>query len=126
MTPRQTIYIAGPYGDTDPAVRAEHIRRVAVLSSHLVREGYAPVSVHAAIESGAFGNDFDPEERAMGLQAATAIACQCDRMFVILRDDETMSDGTKREVDAYLEHATGDVMPGTWAWWCEQVLMVSV
>jgi hypothetical protein len=68
--------------------------------------GYAPLVLHPAIHLGAYGRDEDPDDRKAGIEAACALAdlvgCHSDgRLWVILHDDGSMSEGVAAESDAF-------------------------
>lgn len=117
------VYIAGPYAAPTPEERTENVRRVGVLSRHAVALGLVPVSVHAAVDAGHFGRDDVPEDRAAGLWASTQLAAGVARLggllWVIRRDDGSLSEGTHREVQAFMAVAPdGMYLPGaTWSEW---------
>ena len=117
------VYIAGPYHADTLEERAENVRRVGVLSRHAVALGLVPVSVHAAVEAGHFGRDDVPEDRAAGLWASTQLAAGIARLggllWVIRRDDGSLSEGTQREVQAFMAVAPdGMYCPGApWGEW---------
>ena len=94
----RTCYIAAPYaGDVD-----ENVRRACALGALAMREGRAPIVVHPAIAGGVYGRDEVPMERDGGRLATIAVQrmVQADggELWVLLRDDGTMSPGTAAEV----------------------------
>ena len=101
------VYIAGPYAASSDEERTENVRRIGEVARFALSLGFAPITVHAAIEAGHYGDDSDPEARARGLDAtceiAGRIALSGGHFFAIRRDDGSLSDGTKREHDAVLK-----------------------
>lgn len=121
------VYIAGPYAAPTEEERRENVRRIGELSRFALSLGFAPVSVHAAIEAGHLGDDSDPEARARGLNAAceivSAVARADGHFFAIRRDDRRYSEGTYLERDTFLTYATFGVhfVRRTWAEWQEAI-----
>ena len=103
-------YIAAPYGAPTPEGRAENTRRAVALAALSVAWGRAPICVHPMIEAGAFGDDANPADRALGLACCMAqveaVARSGGEMWILLRGDRSMSDGCRAEVDAW-ERAGG-------------------
>jgi len=97
---RTTVYIAAPYGDPSPEGRARNAARARWLATVAHRMGLAPMYVHDAIELGVFGDDTDPDARAAGLASATALAASCQVIWSAV--DGAMTDGVRREVDAWI------------------------
>jgi hypothetical protein len=117
------VYIAGPYAAPTPKERTENVRRIGELSRFALTLGYVPVSVHAAVEAGHYGDDSDPAARARGIDAACGIATMVAKagghFFAIRRDDGSYSTGTQMERDVFLANATLGVWfrRATWAEW---------
>jgi hypothetical protein len=112
------VYVAGPFRGATLLNSA----RAATVSALAVRQGYAPICVHPAIDAGAYGNDDVPEERERGLAAVTAlveiVARAGGELWVILRHDGTPSEGTRREMEAFTRAAPeGRIRTGVWAVW---------
>lgn len=111
------VYVAGPFRGA-PLLNSA---RAATVSALAVRQGYAPICVHPAIEAGAYGNDDVPEERERGLAAVIAlvelVARNGGELWVILRDDGTPSEGTRREVAAYEAAGGARIRTGVWPVW---------
>lgn len=111
------VYIAGPYaGDVE-----RNVRRACALSRLALACGLAPVCVHPGIVAGAYGDDADPAERAMGL-ATSARLVEVVRdagglLWVLMRDDGTASPGTSMEIDRYASRPRVPWQYGTWAQW---------
>lgn len=118
------VYIAAPYRAATSAERAENVRRAGVLSRLALHLKFAPVCVLAAVEAGHFGRDGVPEDREEGLNAATAlcrmVAKQRGQLWIIMRDDGTLSEGCRREEVAYncaVAREAQWVLVKTWAAW---------
>lgn len=107
------VYIAGPFGDPSPTVRAWHVARASLLGRLALECGHAPVVVHPSIAAGVYGDDADPAQRERGLRAALEVMRGCDEMWVLLRDDGTKSDGVRAERRAWNLAAPS----GTWLDW---------
>ena len=110
------VYVAAPFaGDV-----AENVRRAAALSRLAVERGHAPICVHPAIAAGCYGDDAVPEERERGLQAVCrlveVVAWHGGELWVLLRDDGTMSAGVTREVEAWLDAGGRPYAVVRWRW----------
>jgi len=70
---RSPVYIAAPYGDPDPQIRAWHTARAACIARIAVLAGHAPIIVHNDIEAGVFGDDGTPADREAGLDCCLAM-----------------------------------------------------
>jgi len=123
------VYIAGPYGSPHEHERLANVGRACHLSLWASRAGYAPIVVHPAIHWGAYGSDDNPADRERGLATVTAIlraAAQAGgHLWVILRDDGSMSSGTEREVLAWEEETAGGdprTLALTWPQWLHAAL----
>jgi hypothetical protein len=118
---RTTVYIAAPYGDPTPEGRARNAARARWLATVAHRMGLAPVYVHDAIEVGVFGDDADPEARAMGLEAACTLAASCERLWVA-RDGDDMSAGVLAEWEAWHTAHRCTTIGREWTWeqWRDQ------
>lgn len=107
------VYIAAPYADPSPTVRAWHVARACLLGRLALECGHAPVVVHPSIAAGVYGDDSDPVQRERGLRAALEIVDGCDELWALLRDDGTLSEGMAKEWGAF----SGPIGCGTWAQW---------
>ena len=96
------VYVAAPYGDPSPTIRAWHVARARLLARLALATGYAPIVVHGEISACTYGDDSDPEQRARGMAASAAIcrgvlSTPGAVLWALLRDDQSMSDGTRAE-----------------------------
>lgn len=117
-------YIAGPYAASDKKTREENVRRIGELCLYALKNGFAPITVHAAIEAGHYGRDEDEEDRKRALAAdceiVAAVAKQGGALFIILRDDGSCSPGSGAERQAFVQNApSGSCFEKTWAQWKE-------
>lgn len=132
MPHKQLVYIAGPYKGKDRAEESGNVLRAAALSRLAIREGLSPIVVHPGIYLGAYGDDADDEQRAQGLDVAAeivrAVAESGGAIWVIQRDDKTLSEGTEVEVSAYRRASRkisnrhplpSHVIERTWSQWVE-------
>ena len=98
------VYIAAPYSATTDRERGKNIARAGMLCRLLTQLGAHPITVHAAIEAGHYGDDKIPAERETGLRAVCGIArdvVRCGGLLVALTcPDGSLSAGTRREVEA--------------------------
>lgn len=139
----QPLYVAAPYRADTPEEVTENVRRACVLGHFAFLKGFAPIVMHPAIHAGVYGNDAIPAERAQGVAVdhvfLTMIHVANGRMWVILRDDGSHSEGVMAEV-AFLTGEAPVVIPdevgtcactyaeasdpayrcfsATWAEWC--------
>ena len=97
-------YLAAPYFDPDPGVRAWNVARACLLARAAVADGDAPIVVHPGI-SPIYGEEETPELRALGmrvdLELLTHVHRANGRLHVLLRDDGTMSSGVRTEVERW-------------------------
>lgn len=101
---RTLVYIAGPYaGDVD-----ENVRRAVELGRFAVRIGLDPIVPHVLGAAGIYGaphEDDDGTCRKAALECGVATAAFIGAgggvLWIILRDDYSMSDGTQNEEWAY-------------------------
>ena len=98
---RKIVYIAAPFGASSQTERVWNTQRAELLCLLAQRSGYAPICVHSGILRGAYGDDDNPADRAAGLETDVRLLDVCDEMWVLLRDDGSMSDGVAVEVKAY-------------------------
>lgn len=130
------VYIAGPYGDPDPAIVALNVRRAVLLGRFAFGLGLAPLVIHPLIIAIA-GDDTDPAIRERGIAWSLALLDGIARhtegvLFVISRDDGALSAGTRTEVLRWrsarglAEVADGDagISRGTWAQWSRALVPI--
>lgn len=106
------IYVAGPFAAQEhplPVPVGLHVTRAAAVASWATRMGYAPLVVHPAIAAGAYGDDDDPDDRRMGLAATVELvrlvaSHPAGELWLITRDDGTLSSGTAGELRAWEQH----------------------
>jgi len=120
MTPA-LCYIAAPYGDPSPTIRAWHVSRARLLARLALACGYAPIVVHGEIEAGTYGDDSDPEQRARGMAASAAIcrgvlATPGAVLWALLRDDGERSEGVAAEMRLAVDGGAGMLLD-TWKAW---------
>lgn len=126
--PRRLTYIAAPYFDLDPAVRAWNVARACFLARAAIAYGDAPIVVHPGI-SQIYGDEETPELRALGMRVDLDLLTHVHRanggLHVLLCDDGTMSSGVKTEVEHWASldtsaHAVGYGLkprpPVVWSW----------
>ena len=102
---RPALYVAAPFGDPSPTIRAWHTARAALLCRLATLSGFAPICPHPTIAAGGYGDDSDPAQRAAGMEATLALALLVARargtLWALSRDDGTLSAGTDAELDAW-------------------------
>lgn len=107
---RPTVYIAAPYRADTTEERIANVHRARRLAAAAHFEGFAPVYVHDWVELGLFGPDDDEDARRDGLRTACAIAASCDHIWVVRREDGTLSHGVSLEAEAWrCAHPTGTI-----------------
>lgn len=125
MIDRRLIYVAGPYGASTSEEIERNVYRACALGRLVTATGCVPVVPHAA---GFLGCHGDPHEQDGGQTREVALACgvalasvvgrQGGNLWVLLRDDKSMSEGTKSEADAFASTlGRGVVLRDTWAGW---------
>lgn len=117
---RPPVYVAGPFA-RDP----DNNTRVAVMVARFAtHKGFAPLVVHPSILAGAYGDDNHPEERDAGIECALSLLKLVadhphGELWVIERDDGTLSEGTAMELEAW-RHVRGTDAAVTrhpyWGW----------
>lgn len=117
---RPLVYIAAPFAACEGRTERANVCRAVTLSRHAQWCGHAPICVHPSILAGAYGDDTDATDREAGLRTCLSILDGLKAaggvVWVLLRDDGFMSEGTSREVS----HAEAIGLPcsrATWAGW---------
>jgi hypothetical protein len=95
------VYCAAPYaGDVMTNVAVS-----GAFGAYAVARGFAPVVPHMMIFAGIYGNDDIPEERERGMKCTLAIvvavAHDAGELWVLRREDGTISPGCLAEIEAY-------------------------
>ena len=111
-------YLAGPYAAPTAEERAENVRRIGRICRWLTQDqGFAVVTVHAALHAGHYGDDDNPKHRAQGIAAdlelVRMVRAAGGRFFALSRDDGSLSTGTQQEAEAFGPR----VVKLTWAEW---------
>lgn len=121
----ELLYIAAPFGAETIAEIRDNVERVTELHRFALAQGWRPIAVHPTVFMGGFGEDTFLSDRERGLQVDCDLACMVARqggtLWVILRDDGSMSEGTTREADAFREVGKGREQYLTWRLW-QQVM----
>lgn len=102
---RPLLYVAGPYAGSTPEAIAENVRRATEVAKLAALRGFAPIVPHLHGHAGVHGSPDEScgKSRGVALECAVAQVAACRYLFVILRDDGTLSPGTALEYDAWLE-----------------------
>lgn len=99
------VYVAAPLGAPTAALRAWHRERATLLCALAFAMGLVPVCVHPYAET-AMGSDADPDARARGLAyalaAVEAVAKAGGALWVLRREDGTLSAGCQEESSRWL------------------------
>ena len=114
-------YLAAPFSDPSETIRAWHVARARLLARLALACGLAPVVVHGEIEAGTYGDDSDPEQRALGMAVSAAIcrgvlATPEAVLWALLRDDGERSEGVAAEMRIAVDGGAGLLMD-TWKAW---------
>lgn len=111
------VYVAAPLGAPTAALRAWHRERANLLCALAFAMDRVPVCVHPYAET-AMGSDADPDARARGLayalDAVEVVARAGGALWVLLRDDGTLSDGCAQESARYDEWGDPDTVEQSW------------
>lgn len=122
-------YIAGPYGASTLAEIDHNVARAVALAAYAASCGLAPMITHPLGRVGTFGDPAEAEDGeavrkralAYGVHLAELTARDYGFLWVIARDDGTLSAGTQAERDAFLavspSGGASHVAEGTWANW---------
>jgi hypothetical protein len=118
---RRLCYIAAPYADPSPEVRAWHVARACLLARLAVNTGWAPIVVHPGIAP-IYGAEETEELRAVGLDVDITLLLHVRRaggsLWLLLRDDLTMSSGVAAERRAWWDSpSAGRELVLDWAGW---------
>lgn len=121
MSDPALCYVASPYADPSPMIRAWHVSRAVLLSRLAMACGLAPVEVHTGIAAGVYGDDSDPEQRARGMAATRQIAALVmsggGKMWALLHADYSMSDGVRDGVQIADDRGISRARRAPWAEW---------
>ena len=127
MSDLPLAYIAAPLNDASPTIVAWHVTRARLLARLAMACNLAPFEPHSSIAAGVYGDDSDPEQRARGMAASTAIcrgvlSTPGSVLWALLRDDKRMSDGVSAEWSIAL--CAGRPACGlSWAMWRKDVAL---
>lgn len=123
------VYIAGPYmAPSAPEIRANVARAVA-LGHAAVKLGLVPIIPHAHGYLGVFGDPHEADglrtrERALRVAVHTVKAVRRvdGALWIIERDDHSLSSGTQMELDAFMAPSAAPGMSAllrfNWNGWC--------
>ena len=121
MSNHALCYVAAPFSDASPTIRAWHVARAVLLARLAMACGLAPVEPHTSIAAGVYGDDSNPEQRARGMVATRQIAALVmsggGKMWALLRDDYSMSDGVRDEVQIADDRGISRARRAPWAEW---------
>lgn len=111
---RPPAYVIGPLASDAPEGIAWNIARACAIARLAVREGLAPICVHAMVDP-IFGGE-NPVARAIGLDVDEVLVglvarASHGRLVVLLRDDGSASDGMLREWAAWRRARTLSPLP---------------
>jgi hypothetical protein len=106
---RSPVYIAAPYGDPDPLKVARNVERAVWLGRLAVAEGLVPIVPHVLVPALTGPEDpARPEVRALalelGLDLLDTVARAGGDLWVLSRDDWSLSAGVEAELDRFRVH----------------------
>jgi hypothetical protein len=125
MIERKTAYIAGPYAAETPLQIERNVMRSVALGRLATEIGYAALVPHAIGWMGVYGErhegDVGVRDRALSssLALVEAVGRSGGALFVLERDDGSLSTGTGLELERFLgctDHA-GPVFRNSWEDW---------
>lgn len=136
MTP---VYVAGPYAAPTPDLILQNVVRASIVGWLAVDRGLAPVVPHLLGWGGLYGdpNEGDSRTRELALRCSRTLAysvgVRCGEIWVIERDDGTLSSGTEAELEEFGEGfrdaggvgISGCIRRETWDVWAYQVARVT-
>ena len=123
------VYVAAPYGAPTQEARAWHVARAELLGELAAACGLAPVVVHRRIHDHEWGPDEDPASRAAGMEVTLAICLETVKrglLWVLERDDGTLSPGTQAEEGAASQAVGQRVHPELARWLQEEPALHAV
>jgi hypothetical protein len=134
------IYVAGSYAASTPEAIELNVRRACMLGRLVAHTGATPVVPHAMGFLGCYGDPTEGandgcRERAIrcGISLAQAVIASGGKMWVIAKDDGTMSDGTRKELKAVVGQVTGEMPENgpririeNWAGWVREAQLQGV
>lgn len=111
------VYIAGPYTAPTRDGIARNIRRAVALGRYAAHLGHTPLVPHAQGWMGVYGAGDESEAgvRELALRCSRELAARAEEMWVIERDDLSLSEGTRAELEAF-GRLPEYRMP--WSAWC--------
>lgn len=127
MTPRELVYIAGPYAGSPRAEVELNVRKARTLGQFATFLGKAPVVPHAIGYLGCHGCAYEgePGVRDAALECgealAHAVAAQHGSLWVLLNPEGQRSTGTDIEYRAWFMHSAigADLVEMRWPQWCD-------
>lgn len=121
---RQLVYIVGPYAAEAPEGIEQNVSRALALAKHAAERGLCPIIPHLTGRAGVYGHEFESDDgtsRRVALECGAAMATWVGRvggtLWVILRNDGTMSPGTQVEYDAYRAVGGTAIVSANWLSW---------
>lgn len=96
------IYVAAPYSDPDPAVKAERMRQFYEFDAMLCREGHFTVSPLYKVETAKHGKI--PDDWAYWQSYSENMLKRCDMMILLALDGWQDSVGVQGELEFCYEH----------------------
>jgi len=120
------VYIAGPYGAATPTEIDANVARACALGRYAALKGYTVIVPHAIGRLGCLGSPHEDgpdgvvtRQRSLrnGVKLARFVALSGGELWTLLRDDGSMSSGTKLEHDAWKGASDADVRAARWEDW---------
>jgi hypothetical protein len=126
LAKRELCYVAAPYSAPTAAQRRVNVARARAIGILARHDGFVPIVPHVMGADGLFGSVEDDgrpsDERTETIALCCELASRCERMYVLTRDDASMSEGCAMEREAWwTRQESGVLLAGTWATWLERI-----
>lgn len=124
---RALLFVCAPYASFGGIDIPENVRRAAALGSYAASLGFSPVVPHTHGFLGVYGSPSEKDETtratalSCGVALARAIGSNRGRIWVIAREDGSLSEGCREEVYAFSESSgmtVDDISIRRWSSWC--------
>lgn len=115
---RPPVYIAGPYRSVQPFGVDDNVSRARDLAAFAVRKGFTPFVPHVLGFRGVYGpGDTTALDCCLSMVHAFGDV-EGAQMWVIARDDGSLSEGTALEVEAW---DGAEPVVRTWSEWATEI-----
>lgn len=118
---RPLCYIAAPYAHPSPVGLARNVDRAILLGRLAISVGLCPIVPHALVPALVGSEVGRPEVRAvaldLGLDLLDGVIAANGRLYVLTRDDGTLSPGVEAEVRRFHTFSRSRFEAATWQSW---------